>query len=327
MESRTRVEAALALHVADRPPVAWWGHTFVEEWSPQQLAQVSVERARRYNWDFVKFQPRASCFAEAFGARFSPSGNAEEPPVQTGQVVHEPADWKSLALREPKALQDQVEAIRAVTSALGPSVPVIQTIFSPLTVAGYLVGVDKQHALDQLRADPEVVEPALGQIGETLAQFAAASISAGAAGIFYAISGYAGADMTSAKEYRDLAFEQDRSILESLPPGAWFNVLHLCGRRVHFDLAGALPVQVVSWSIHDEGNPSLSEGRDSSGKAVMGGLARHATVLNGPADAVLEEGRKALSETGGRGLLLAPGCSVPVEAPDANLAAIGEVFR
>ena len=68
MDSRTRVERALQLDVADRPPAAAWGHTYREEWSPEQLARVTVDRARELGWDFVKFQPRASCFSEAFGA-------------------------------------------------------------------------------------------------------------------------------------------------------------------------------------------------------------------------------------------------------------------
>ena len=39
-------------------------------------------------------------------------------------------------------------------------------------------------------------------------------------------------------------------------------------------------------------------------------------------DLCLGEGRKAVMATRGKGLLLAPGCSVPPEAPEANLAAV-----
>src|SRR5438046_4744443 len=68
MTGRKRVEAAIAMGVADRPPVGAWGHTYREEWSPPDLAAITVDRARRFGWDFVKFQPRASPFAEAFGS-------------------------------------------------------------------------------------------------------------------------------------------------------------------------------------------------------------------------------------------------------------------
>jgi uroporphyrinogen decarboxylase len=107
-----------------------------------------------------------------------------------------------------------------------------------------------------------------------------------------------------------------------MPAAAWFNVVHLCGSNLNFGLARDLPAQVVSWSIHNQGNPSLAEGRKLSGRAVMGGLGQRASLLYGPPPEVEAEARRAVAETGGRGLLLAPGCSVPPRAKDVNLAAM-----
>ena len=45
MTGRQRVEAALAMEVADRPPVGAWGHTYREEWSPEDLAAITVDQA------------------------------------------------------------------------------------------------------------------------------------------------------------------------------------------------------------------------------------------------------------------------------------------
>src|SRR5215472_13447537 len=81
MTGRERVEAAITLGLGDRPPVGAWGHTYKEEWTPAELARITVERARRFGWDFVKFQPRASCFAEAFGSVYRPSGHRLKAPV------------------------------------------------------------------------------------------------------------------------------------------------------------------------------------------------------------------------------------------------------
>jgi len=322
MDSRTRVEAALALDVADRPPAGWWGHTFVEEWSPVDLAAITVERARKYKWDFVKFQPRACSFAQAFGAEYRPSGNSNVAPIKGLPVINSLDDWQNLSLVNPKALSDQVESVSRVVTELGPSVPVIQTVFSPLSVAAYLLAGGKPQALVELRANPEVVGAALSKIASALIDFAADSFGAGAAGTFYAISGFATSEMTTSDEYRDLAIDLDNKILEATPAGAWLNVLHMCGAGLHFETAGDLPAQVVSWSIHDEGNPSLSEGRQRCGKAVMGGLAQKTTLVTGtPAD-VAGEVREALSDTSGKGFMLAPGCSVPVDAPEQNLAVI-----
>jgi uroporphyrinogen decarboxylase len=322
MTGRERVQAAMALHVGDRPPVGAWGHTYKEEWSPTELAAATIDRARRFGWDFVKFQPRASSFAEAFGSEYRPSGHKLKGPILVREGVPDVEAWRNVALVNPKALDDQVESIGIVARELGPDVPVIQTVFSPLTVAGYLVGKSKSRVLRELRKQPELVQPALERIADALVDFSRRSVEAGAAGVFYAISGYASKDAMPEAVYRELILPYDLSVLNRLPKEAWFNVVHLCGSNLHFGLSRDLPAQVVSWSIHNQGNPALAEGRKISGKAVMGGLGQRATLLYGPPPNVEAEARKAVGETGGLGLLLAPGCSVPPRARDANLAAM-----
>ena len=322
MEGRERVEAALAMGVADRPPVGAWGHTYREEWSPEDLAAVTILRARQFGWDFVKFQPRATCFAEAFGSAYQPAGHRLKGPVLVSTAVPDLESWAKVELVNPKALDDQVESIGLVARELGRGVPVIQTVFSPLSVAGYLVGKSKSRVVRELRKNPDLVRPALDRIAGALVDFAARSVNAGAAGIFYAISGYATKDAMPESVYREMVLPIDVGVLERLPREAWFNAVHLCGSNLHFGLARDLPAQAVSWSVHNQGNPSLVEGRKISGRAVMGGLGQRSSLLYGPPAEVERETRRAIAETGGRGLLLAPGCSVPTRARDTNLAAM-----
>ena len=324
MTGRERVEAALRGDPVDHPPAAAWGHTYREEWSPEALARVTVERQRRYGWDFVKFQPRASCFAEAFGARFKGSGHSLRSPSEVSHPIHTHKDWPSLPATRADApsLAEQVDALRLTVEQLGPDVPVIQTVFSPITVAGYLVGRDKRRAVRDLLRDPGEVLPALDRIADTMIDFSRRSVEAGAAGIFYAISGYASAGMMREEEYRRLLLPLDLRVLEALPDEAWFNVLHLCRGHLFFDVAGRLPVQAVSWSVADPGNPSLAEGARVSGKAVMGGLGHRTTLYRGTPEEVTAEVRAAVRDTGGRHFLLAPGCSVPPGSRSQNLAAM-----
>ena len=334
MEGSERVRAALAMEPLDgrdRPPAAWWAHTYVEEWSPASLARVTLERQRRFGWDFVKLQPRATCFAEAFGATYRPSGRPDRAPALQSQPVSGPEDWEAIAAAAPDAgapaLADQTESLSRVVAELDGSVPVMQTVFSPLTVAGYLLGEDRGRAVAELRGRPEVVGAALARIAETLADFAGRSVGAGAAGVFYAVSGYASADLMTDQEYGELALPHDRRVLDAIPPAAWCNVLHLCGGNLHFSLTGDLPSHAVSWSVHDPGNPSLAEGRDLAGRAAMGGVDRVGALVNGSPGLVRDQVLQALEETGGRGLLLAPGCSIPAEAPAGNLAAFMRAAR
>jgi uroporphyrinogen decarboxylase len=322
VDGRKRVEAALAMGVADRAPVGAWGHTYREEWLPEDLAAITVDRARQFGWDFVKFQPRASSFAEAFGSVYKPAGHRLKGPVLVSAAVQELDDWSKVALVNPKALQDQVESIGMVARELGDGVPVIQTVFSPITVGGYLVGKSSARVRRDLRQHPELVRPALERIAEALVDFSRRSVEAGAAGVFYAISGYASKDAMAESAYREVVLPHDLAVLGRLPAEAWFNVAHLCGSNLNFGLARDLPVHAISWSVHNKGNPALAEGRTISGRPVMGGLGQRASLLYGPPQEVAAEARGAVAETGGRGLLLAPGCSVPPRAKDINLAAM-----
>src|SRR5947199_3709241 len=171
MTGRQRVEAALAMGVADRPPIGAWGHTYREEWSPDDLAAITVERARRFGWDFVKFQPRASTFAEAFGSVYKPSGHRMKGPVMEKAAVPDVEAWRDVRLANPIVFDEQVKSIGIVARELGGGVPVIQTVFSPLTVAGYLVGKSKSRVLRELRKQPELVRPALDRIAAALIDF------------------------------------------------------------------------------------------------------------------------------------------------------------
>jgi len=322
MTGRRRVEAALAMGMADRPPIGAWGHTYREEWSPDALAAITVERARRFGWDFVKFQPRASCFAEAFGSVYHPSGHKLRGPILIQAAAPELESWSKVRLVNRQALDDQVKSIGIVARGLGADVPVIQTVFSPITVGGYLVGKSQARVVRELRQHPEVVGPALERIADALVEFGRRSIEAGASGIFYAVSGYAGRGVMSEDRYRDLVLPYDQAVLNAMPEAAWFNILHLCGSHLNFTLARDLPTHAVSWSVHNQGNPSLAQGRDIAACAVMGGLSQRASLVYGPPSKVRAEAERAVEETAGRGLLLAPGCSVPPRVRDVNLEAI-----
>jgi uroporphyrinogen decarboxylase len=325
VDSRARVEAALAGGEVDRPPAGAWGHRYKDEWSPERLAEVTIERATRFGWDFVKFQPRATFFAEAFGARYRPSGHSLRAPVIDEPPVRDLEGWKDLRLTDREVMDEQVRSLGVVARGLGSRVPVLQTVFSPLSVASYLVGRDNRRLVRDMRGHPDVVLPALERIADSLIDFSRSSVEEGAAGIFYAISGFATPDSMPAMVYEELALPLDLRILEALPGQAWFNVLHLCGSHVTMEVGRRLPVQAVSYSVHNQGNPSLGEARRLTGKAVMGGLEQRRVLVGGPPEDIVAQVREAIAATdGGRGLLLAPGCSVPPQAPDLNLRTMME---
>jgi uroporphyrinogen decarboxylase len=100
----------------------------------------------------------------------------------------------------------------------------------------------------------------------------------------------------------------------------WFNLLHLHGVNVMFDLVADYPVQVINW--HDvETPPSLSEALTRTDKALCGGIRQWDTMLRGTPDTVTAEAKAALQATNGRRFILGTGCVTPVNAPTCNILA------
>ena len=337
MEPGERIRAVIARERPDPPPAAWWGHTYREEWSAPDLARATVERQREFGWDLVKLQPRACCFAQAFGSEYRADPDFRSAPALVRPALPTIDDWDTLLAvhtvhddeqigpatdASVPSLREQTEALRAVVEELGPEVPVIQTVFSPLTVAGYLAGEDRERAVRELRERPGITTRALMRIADVLAGFVEDSVQAGAAGVFFAVSGFASTDLLSEDDYRRRVLPSDRRVLDAVPMSAWLNVLHLCGPRLSFGLVRELPSHVVSWSVHLPGNPSLGEASQLSRRVVMGGIDHERTMVSGSPSDVRAERDAAIAGVDGMGVIVAPGCSVPPEAPEANLRAV-----
>jgi uroporphyrinogen decarboxylase len=325
-----RVQAALRLGVADRPPVSAWGHTYDREWAVDALAATTVLNARRFGFDFVKLQIRATCFAEAFGGRWRYSGSPDAEPVLEHPGGAAPEDWHRIAGGEhdPAPLRDQVEVMRLVAHELGADTPVLQTVFSPGMVAWFLTGRDLPRLQRLMAEEPALMERGLARIAEVLAGFTRESLSAGAAGVFYAINPLADTRAVSTADYERVYLPSDRTAAAAADAG-WFNMLHLCGAHVDTALVERLPMQCVNWSRHDEGNPGLRELRDRYRIPVAGGLHRNSPIRATTAEEMRSAAAAALAETGGQGHLLTPGCSVspwPQARPE-NLEAMVAAAR
>ena len=71
MNKHERVAAALAGAPVDRTPVSTWRHFIDREQNVADLSAAMLEYHRTYDWDFVKINPRATYFAEAWGRKLT----------------------------------------------------------------------------------------------------------------------------------------------------------------------------------------------------------------------------------------------------------------
>jgi uroporphyrinogen decarboxylase len=326
VDSRSRVLAALKGEPVDHVPISFWGHQYIAENSAEGLAQETLRQARLFDWDYLKPQSRAQSFAEMWGLTYAPS----QQPTQKYTVTHVPvADAADLGKVSPKdptggALGEQLEALRQIRAAVGPDVPIIWTVFSPLMVSRYLVVGDAGQLLEIGRTQPAQLEAALEAITETLVLYVSECIANGADGIFYATNMATQGQLTT-DECGRWQRAYDLRVLEAVQ-SAPFNVMHVCGQRSLFDAFADYPVTAYSWAAGPEnGNPSLHEGHQRTGKASMGGIPNKLSGIQ--RDEIARRVRSAVSEMDGRWLLLAPDCSVEITGHDDLLLAARDAAR
>ena len=327
MTKSKRVFAALRGEEVDRPPVSAWWHDFPREWAAKELATATLEAYRKYDWDFIKVNPRFSYYAEDWGARYVMAADqASQPPLtEPGITSHEdlakiqPLDVKKGAYGE------QLQGLKLIAKGLDGGAPLIQTVFTPLAVMSRITGSPK-YVKKLMNENSHELTMALHAIAETLAAYSRACLNAGASGIFLATVEWGTADAISMEEYERFGRPFDLPVLEAVSD-APFNVLHVC--RGHNHLQGMLdyPVAAFHWDAHGEGNPSLVQVAGITDKAVMGGVSHDRTMANPAPAEVAKEAERAIVETGGSHFLLAPGCSIDPTTPEVNLRALAQSVR
>ena len=85
------------------------------------------------------------------------------------------------------------------------------------------------------------------------------------------------------------------------------------------------PVHALNW--HDRRTrPTLVEGERLSGRCVAGGIDEQAVATMLP-DAAAAQARRTVADLGGRHVMVAPGCVIPVATPDQTIHAIVAAVR
>jgi uroporphyrinogen decarboxylase len=329
MNKRERVEAALRGAEVDRVPTSFWGHNYLKEWSAEGLAEAMLDSFRAHDWDFMKVNPRASYHVEGWGAVLERSNDPNRGPTFQRAPVRYPEDWERLRPLEPDrgVLGEQLTALRLIRDHLKGEAHFVQTIFSPLSVAKYLAGNHVEPVKESIAGHRRALETALDTISKVFAEYAQACIEAGASGIFFATTGWASKDQLRKDEYRTFGIPYDLRVLDAVAAKAPFNILHNCGDNIYFDLLADYPVEAISWAATLSGNPTLGEGKRRTRRAVMGGVSEKTTLPDGTPEEVAAEVSRALDQTGGRRVLIAPGCSIPPRTPRANLEAAATAAR
>ena len=316
-----RLRAAVERRPVDRVPYAVWRHFPQVDRNPAGLAQATLRFHERYGSDFLKVTPAGGYAVEEWGCVESDEVLPDGHRPCAVCAVRDPGDWRKIRPLDPTTAagySHQLEVIvRMGFDRRVGDAPVLPTLFSPLSLARKLAGGRLDYDLQE---SPQAVHDALEAITETLIRFADRALAEGASGIFYSIQAASRALHTE-EQYAEFGEPYDRRILASVQGRSTFTVVHAHGTALMFERLARLPGHAWNWDDRAT-PPTLAEGQRRVPGAVIGGLNQWKTLRDGTPEAAVAEVEDALAQTGGVGLVVGPGCVLPMNTPDANVAAV-----
>lgn len=308
MTKRERIRAVVEGREPDKLPYSFWTHLPGIDLDPERLAEETYKFYRTYDVDFIKTMNNGMYAIEDFGCEIDYSEVLKGGVAHVVKTpIHQAEDWYKLSVcpvdkgslaRELKSLALLLEKTKQ------EDVPVIFTVFSPITTANKLSG----GTLRQYLADghDEAVHHALKIITETTCQVAKRAIELGADGIFFAAqsSTY---DFMTAEEYEEYGVPYDMEVLEAAKDG-WMNTIHAHGPNIMLELLKNYPVDVFNWHAW-ETYPAVDEASLVTGKCLMGGLNR-TDITQCNRNAIRHQIFECFKMMKGRGQILTPGCVI-----------------
>lgn len=307
MTKKELVKAAIRGEKLKSIPYAIWSHMPDVDRDVPAIVQRTYDFYKAYDVDIVKTMNNGMYSVEDFGCEIDFSDVAKG---GVAKVISTPIkcadDWltikevsieKGALKRELTYLHDLLERLK------GEEVPVVFTVFSPMTTANKLCG---GKVLDYIAQGygPQIHE-ALKEITKTTVKLVECAIELGADGIFLAsqMSSYQICDESC---YKEFGAPYDTQLI--MASKGWCNILHSHGTNIMFDILKDYPVQIFNWHAW-ETLPSVEEVSCFVGKTIMGGIDRM-DITNGHKNEVRHQIYETIKQTHGRNLILSPGCVI-----------------
>jgi uroporphyrinogen decarboxylase len=322
---RERIEAAVRGEKTDCLAASIWRHFFHLESSAEKMARAMLHYQDKYDWDFMKINPRASYHTEDWGDRIEWSRDEFVNHNHIKFVVSHINDWDKIDFLPVTApvLSDHLKAASLIKKETGADLPLFMTVFSPIGIARRLTG-SREKLMEHLNESPKKVTEALERITVTFEKYTAEIRNAGADGLFFATLDLASGEAMTSGQYNKLCRPLDLRILKAAGDDS-LNILHVCGSHNFLKELSDYPVDLINWDSCDPTNCSLESSFDFLGqKTVIGGLDHKGWLLNGSPDEVAIQINRIKERMIGKKFILGPGCTIDPRIPHENILAVRE---
>ena len=307
MNHAERLQAVLGGATPDHVPISFWRHFPLDDRSAPDLARRMLEWQSTYDLDFIKVMLERYGPLPDWGAEIR---YHDPDPFRLGELakplVKTLDDWERFTVLDVHqgTLGRDIDVIHRIAAESAPDVPILQTVFTPFTLAFKAAG---QTLYDHLRTEPRIVLRALERIAETITAFVQGSLEAGAWGVFYAIQGTE-RDRITVAEHKQWGEPFDLRVLEAAKKRKGFNILHIHGTNTLFQELDGYPVDIINWEPGG-GNLTISEAVEISTKTLMAGI-HHEKVVDYSLAQISQAVQDADQASGGRRFIIGPTCTI-----------------
>jgi len=318
---RALLERRLGGEPCPAVPVLFWKHHPVADQDGAALCRATLDFQASFDCDVVKISPAATYQLPDYGLRDAWLGDPIGRRAVTARVIRRPEDWTRLPSLDPRRgfVARFGECVRMVRAEAAREVPVIITVFDPISQAVTLAGEGLIRA--HLAEVPDAVKTGLNRITENTVALISHLISRGADGIFLACQYATRRDITLAV-FEHHGIPAIHACLQAMSR-APLNMVHVHGAPIHdepFARLGGVTIHYDMWA----GNPPPQRFLDA-GSAVATGPSPGLLYADTP-DSEVTAACGPVSEAGGR-TILSPGCSVPLAVTDRRLRLLSAAAR
>jgi uroporphyrinogen decarboxylase len=289
------------------------------------LAAAQVAAYRRFGYDVMRIFTDLYTQAEAMGARVhypdDETAYLAEPAIDSVEKIDslQPADP-----RKAGNLPHHLEAMARAVDAVGDEVAVNGALTGPFTTASFLIGADRLARL--MLRNPEAVHRLCEVALQSALAYAEAILEVGCAPSL--TDAMCSSTVISARQFQEFGQPYLRRLVEFLHARDRAVTLHICGKTRPI-WSAMCDTGADCLSIDNAAD--LAEAKASIGGRVrlMGNIPPAEVMLLGTPEQVRADVRRCVRQAhdNPKGLIVATGCSLPVETPFANIDAMLDAVR
>ena len=329
MTKADRIRAMVEHRPVDRIGISGWVHMPMVDRNVKDFTKATIDFTDNMGWDFIKLMSNGHYFAEAYGAQIRWRNDPKE---WSGQVLKYPIksaeDAAGLPVIDPKenpVFQREIQLAKNVIQHYQGEIPVLATIFTPLTWFQEMTSSCNPGPVLQMLADhKKEVHQALDALLQTNLLLLDQFMDAGIDGIFLSTQ-FGTADLLNKELREEFCRPYDMALLNHIKERTWFNMMHVhyCENLVMEEFMD-YPVQAYNWenctACRDmEKLTSIRQVREMTDRIIIGGIDQHNDFHNSDNDreAIKDTLRRrlhtAMEECGDYNFIFAPGCALPMD--------------